>query len=245
MPKQTIINLLKLIERHRIEDLVRFLCESDFFQAPCSTKHHLAKPGGLAEHSLHVYTLLAEKVKRFNIDVPHESVILCGLCHDLCKINFYKEGGEQCSDAQYNYLCSLWGQKKHLVKDYSSIANLFDVTPAGSQFKRSVPAAAATLLIEWLKNKPTEPTPELPAAYSVDDKLPLGHGERSLSILQDFIKLTDIEKLAIRWHMGPWDISDYSGSWAFNNAMAAAPFIALLITADFEAGNILERESDH
>jgi len=239
-----ILNLWKLIDRPGIEDLISFLNESDFFRAPCSTKYHLAKPGGLAEHSLHVYNLLSEKIKRFSMwHIPHESVIICGLGHDLCKVNFYQEGGEPCSDAQYNYLCSLWAQKRDLLtdEDWNIFTSQFI---KDEQVIRSVPAQSATVIINWLKNNPKEPFPELPVVYSVNDQLPLGHGEKSLSILQDFICLTDAEKLAIRWHMAAWDISDYSGKWSFNNANKMTPLVTLLSTADFEASNILEREGE-
>lgn len=216
--------------------LAHFLIDSDYYTAPCSTKHHLAKPGGLAEHSLNVYRLLCEKVFRFGVNVPAESVIICGLGHDLCKVNFYHEGGEPCSDAQFSYLNSLWGQRGRLVE------GMDEKLLEDGRFKRSIPTGNATILIDWLKNRPQDPVPVLPIAYSVEDKLPLGHGEKSLSILQDFIKLTDHEKLAIRWHMGAWDFSDYSGRWAFNNACKMTPLVTLLSTADFEAGNILESE---
>lgn len=226
-----------LVNRTGVKELINFLNESDFFQAPCSTKYHLAKPGGLAEHSLNVYNLLYEKVNRYKINVPGESIIICGLGHDLCKINYYQEGGDPCSEAQFSYLCNLWDQKQLFFEKIES-----DFFGKDKPFERSIPTASATILIDWLKNRPRDPFPELPVVYSTNDKLPLGHGERSLSILQDFIKLTDHEKLAIRWHMGAWDLSDYSGRWAFNNANKMTPLVTLLSTADFEAGNILEKE---
>lgn len=238
--EEVILGLLGLVKRNGMEELICFLKESDYFQAPCSTKHHLAKRGGLAEHSLNVYNLLYEKVNRYGINVPGESIIMCGLGHDLCKINFYQEGGEPCSDSQYSYLCNLWDQKFLQTKiDLDDTSKLFS---EDGKFLRTIPTANATILIDWLKNRPRDPFPELPVVYSVKDNLPLGHGEKSLSVLQDFIKLTDIEKLAIRWHMGAWDMSDYSGRWAFNNANKMTPLVTLLSTADFEAGNILERE---
>ena len=38
--------------------------------------------------------------------------------------------------------------------------------------------------------------------YTVDDTIPYGHGEKSVMMLSEFIKLTNEEKYAIRWHMG-------------------------------------------
>lgn len=241
MFKKSILDFWGQVNRAGINELIHFLNESDFFQAPCSTTHHLAMRGGLAKHSLHVYTLLNEKVNRYRINLPKESIIICGLGHDFCKINFYREGGEPCSNSQYSYLYSLWTQKKGLVMqvEASIFKKLFDKE---GNIQRSIPAANATILIDWLKNRPQETFPELPIVYSVNDQLPLGHGEKSISILQDFIKLTNIEKLAIRWHMAAWDLSDYSGRWAFNNANKITPLVTLLSTADFEASNILERE---
>jgi hypothetical protein len=43
--------------------------------------------------------------------------------------------------------------------------------------------------------------------YEVDDKFPLGHGEKSIFLVSKFIKLTEEEALAIRWHMGSFEIS--------------------------------------
>ncbi|KLU66331.1 hypothetical protein DEAC_c17300 [Desulfosporosinus acididurans] len=241
--KEVILSLLGFVNRPGIDRFINFLNESDFFQAPCSTKHHLAKPGGLAEHSLHVYNLLYEKINRFGLEVPRDTITICGLGHDLCKVNYYQEGGDPCSDAQYNYLSNLWTQKQSFFEE-SSKEKLASLLDEKNLFARSIPSAKATIIIDWLKNKPNNPLPELPVVFSVADKLPLGHGEKSVSILQDFIKLTDNEKLAIRWHMGAWDLSDYSGRWSFNNANKLTPLVALLTTADFEASNILEKEGE-
>jgi len=41
--------------------------------------------------------------------------------------------------------------------------------------------------------------------YFRDDSEPFGHGDKSVIILQKFIKLTDQEIAMIRWHMGPYD----------------------------------------
>lgn len=38
--------------------------------------------------------------------------------------------------------------------------------------------------------------------YTVDDTIPYGHGEKSVMMISEYIKLTPEEKYAIRWHMG-------------------------------------------
>lgn len=86
--------------------------------------------------------------------------------------------------------------------------------------------------------------PELPLSYCIDDKLPLGHGEKSLSMLQDYIPLTNEEKLAIRWHMGMTEAGThffYPTGVSYQNAVKLSPLVTLLQTADYEASQILER----
>ena len=39
-------------------------------------------------------------------------------------------------------------------------------------------------------------------SYQVDDKIPLGHGEKSVMLVQCYVKLKMPEVMAIRWHMG-------------------------------------------
>ena len=92
--KTEITNLLRSAKRENIPSLISWLEKSDFFTAPASTRFHGSYKGGLAEHSLNVYKCLLELssnlpygFQNFNFD----SIVICGLLHDVCKINFYKE----------------------------------------------------------------------------------------------------------------------------------------------------------
>ena len=38
--------------------------------------------------------------------------------------------------------------------------------------------------------------------YTIEDTIPYGHGEKSVMMITEFMKLTNEEKYAIRWHMG-------------------------------------------
>lgn len=74
--------------------------------------------------------------------------------------------------------------------------------------------------------------------YSVEDSLPVGHGEKSVFLLQKFIKLTDMEIAMIRWHMAAYDPSihfNYPNGYAYQDAVKLFPTIYLMITADLEA----------
>ena len=77
--------------------------------------------------------------------------------------------------------------------------------------------------------------------YTVDDKIPYGHGEKSVMIIEEYMKLTPQERYAIRWHMGP-----YSGSQDWGTlgvAFDKYPLALALFEADMEATHILEKEA--
>lgn len=73
--------------------------------------------------------------------------------------------------------------------------------------------------------------------YSIEDSYPLGHGEKSVIILQRFINLTQDEIMAIRWHMMGFDDSarGYGGSLALREAANRYPLITLLHIVDLSA----------
>lgn len=87
--KDQIIKILRETGRAEIESLITFLENSDFFTAPASTKYHGAYDGGLAEHSLHVWYVLTEKNRYYNLGLPEDTIAITALGHDVCKIGFY------------------------------------------------------------------------------------------------------------------------------------------------------------
>jgi len=72
---------------------------------------------------------------------------------------------------------------------------------------------------------------------SIEDQLPLGHGEKSVILLQRFIKLTDDEIMTIRWHMMAFDDlhCTYAGNLAITAASTKHPLIVLMHIADLSA----------
>ncbi|MBQ6579677.1 MAG: hydrolase, partial [Oscillospiraceae bacterium] len=66
--KQEFIEIFKEnIKRPGSEKLLEWLCQSDFFVAPASTKYHSAFEGGLVQHSLNVYKLLKKRCAEYGI----------------------------------------------------------------------------------------------------------------------------------------------------------------------------------
>ena len=177
--EQEIINLLNKTNRLGMDKLISFLQKSDFFKAPASTRFHGAFEGGLAQHSMKVYEILKEKVKTsvIPLDIKEESIIIIGLLHDICKVNFYKV-------------------------DYRNAKNSLGV---------------------W----------EKVPYYAVEDTIPYGHGEKSVMMISEYIKLTNEEKYAIRWHMGYTEPKELYGT--IGEAYKKYPIALLAHEADLEA----------
>ena len=76
--------------------------------------------------------------------------------------------------------------------------------------------------------------------YKTEDRLPLGHGEKSVIILQSFIKLTRDEIFAIRWHMGGFDQAVRGGCRDINAAYEKNKLAVWLHVADMLATYIDE-----
>ena len=71
--------------------------------------------------------------------------------------------------------------------------------------------------------------------YSVEDKLPYGHGEKSVYIVGSFIKLTREEAMCINWHAGGFDDRVRGGSYAMSDAYYKFPTAMIFHTADMMA----------
>lgn len=92
-----------------------------------------------------------------------------------------------------------------------------------------------------MRNKKVNGVWEQVPFYTVDDKIPYGHGEKSVMMIEEYIKLTPQERYAIRWHMGP-----YSGSQDWGTlgvAFEKYPLTLALFEADMEATHISEKEA--
>lgn len=84
--KRTIISLLRSTQREGIEDVIKYLHKSNFFNIPSSLYRHHNWRGGLAQHCLGVYQI----AKTNAAGLPPESVIIAGLLHDICKAGMLK-----------------------------------------------------------------------------------------------------------------------------------------------------------
>ena len=174
------------IARDGADKLLDYLTSSDFFTAPASARFHLAEEGGLCQHSVNAYKRLVKIVKdEYGDNSPYsnECLAICGLLHDVCKVNFY-------------------------AVDY----------------RNSKENGA------WVK---------VPY-FRVDEKFPYGHGEKSVFIISQYMRLTAEEAMAINWHMGGFDERVKGGSYALSEAMAKFKLVLLMHIADLEASYLDE-----
>ncbi|MBE6687287.1 MAG: hydrolase [Ruminococcaceae bacterium] len=74
-------------------------------------------------------------------------------------------------------------------------------------------------------------------SYDFEDKLPYGHGEKSVYIASGFMRLTRDEAFAIRYHMG---FSGTEDPRTVGEALNLFPLAFALMTADMEATYFLE-----
>ena len=75
--------------------------------------------------------------------------------------------------------------------------------------------------------------------YDVEDKLPYGHGEKSVYIISGIMKLTREEAFAIRYHMGPWQKDEANNA---SKAFELYPLALFTHFADMLASKIDEKE---
>lgn len=182
--KQQFIKIYnEFVKRDGASALLDYLNRTDFFTAPASARFHMAEVGGLCQHSLNVYNRLLAAVKAdFGDDYQKvysdETLAICGLLHDLCKVNYYVV-------------------EMRNVKEESG----------------------------WVKRP----------FFKVEEKFPYGHGEKSVFIATQYIKLTPEEAMAINWHMGGFDDRVRGGSYALSEAMGKYKLLLYLHVADLQA----------
>ena len=77
--------------------------------------------------------------------------------------------------------------------------------------------------------------------YTIDDKLPYGHGEKSVYIITGFMRLSREEAFAIRYHMG---FSANDDPNQVGRSFEMFPLAFALSTADMEASYFLEGKAE-
>ena len=93
-----------------------------------------------------------------------------------------------------------------------------------------------------VKNEKTGQWEKVPS-YSVEDLFPYGHGEKSVFLIERFVRLKPAEATAIRWHMGGFDDAARGGNFSISVAYDKYPIAVKLHLADLEATYLREKET--
>ena len=91
-----------------------------------------------------------------------------------------------------------------------------------------------------VKNEQTGAWEKVPY-YAIEDAFPYGHGEKSVYLVERFIRLKPAEAAAIRWHMGGFDEAVKGGSFAISHAYERYPLAVKLHLSDLEASYLREK----
>ncbi|WP_283245788.1 hydrolase [Ligaoa zhengdingensis] len=76
--------------------------------------------------------------------------------------------------------------------------------------------------------------------YSIEDVFPYGHGEKSVFLIERFVRLSTSEAMAVRWHMGGFDDTAKAGGFAISQAYDKYPLAVKLHLSDLEATYLRE-----
>ena len=91
-----------------------------------------------------------------------------------------------------------------------------------------------------VKNEATGQWEKVPT-FTIEDAFPYGHGEKSVFLIERFVRLKPAEAVAIRWHMGGFDDAARGGCFAISQAYDQYPLAGKLHLADLEATYLKEK----
>ena len=165
------VTLLEHTGREGMGKMLAWMQKEGFFASPASTRFHSCYLGGLANHSLGVYTMLTQFKRKFKLDVPEESIAISTLLHDVCKVGAYLG----------------------VSKPYS-----------------------------WNRSQPK------------------GHALLSLIRIAPFVKLSELEEMMIKYHMGVYGLTEFDAKkgeyplrgGSMMNAWYHHPIVKLMYFAD-------------
>ncbi len=208
-------SLMSRVNRPGTEDLMAYIRASDFYTAPASTKYHSNFMGGLLHHSLQVFKCLDKKTSGGEYNIWRELLDNDKVSNDSIIIAGLLH--DICKT--HYYTTELKNQKS------------YDPEKVAAADRRQIKHDSNGDFI-W----------ETVPAYTVDDKIPYGHGEKSVMMIENYITLTPAERYAIRWHMG------FTEPKELYNTLTAAiekyPLVLALSEADLEATFIVEERDE-
>ena len=213
--KERFLEILSSINRDGLTDLCEWLKTTTFFEDPASTKNHLAEPGGLCQHSLNVYECLMRKAKK-----------------DPLWNKLFTEAEITSENL------AIAGLLHDLCKTGTYEVDYKNVKERDEDILKTLPSRDVKTdeigRFAWIAQQ----------IYKYKDEDPLGHGEKSVIMALKYIKLTDEELYAIRWHMGAFDCESPRNTSTLSRALEKHPLVLAICEADTESTYFIENQSE-
>ena len=149
------------------------------------------------------------------------------------------------------------GLCEHSINVYEQLMALIHMYYPGDEITEELKESAAVSALfhdlckanfytSYMKNVKNDETGrwEKVMAYKIEEKVPLGHSQKSVIILQQFMKLNLDEIYAIMAHMGGFDTSVKGGEYYVGTIFGKSKLALLLHMADLVASNLMEVTSN-
>lgn len=141
------------------------------------------------------------------------------------------------------------GLLEHSINVYDALKKIVTLFPEIEISEESIAISAlfhdlckANYYVESTRNVKDDATGKWSKVpyFTTDDQFPIGHGEKSVILLMKYMKLTDDEIYAIRWHMSAFDSAAKGGDYGLSKAYEKSPFAVMLHLADMMASYLIE-----
>ena len=198
--------------------------------------------------------MFAESFKKEFIDIYNDKIKREGADRLLDYLSNKSDFFTAPASTQY-HLCREGGLCEHSLNVYKSLVDYLSRPRVKETYGLNVSdetAAIAALLHDVCKtdcyvmstrNKKDKATGKWYEApyYEYKDKMPYGHGEKSVYIISGFMRLSREEAFAIRYHMG---FSGTEDARSVGAAFEMYPLAFALSTADMEATYFIESKEE-
>ncbi len=163
--------IMSCVKRDGVDKLMEFIRKSDFYTAPASSRYHSNFEGGLLHHSLMVYDCLIEKYLQAMAAPGTWTEVLENVDQESLSVIALLH--DVCKT--YFYVASTRNQKTYDPEKVGK-ANSYQVKHDGMGD------------FIW----------ETVPSYEIKDIVPYGHGEKSVMMIEEYMKLKSIERYCIR-----------------------------------------------
>ena len=117
------------------DEQIQTLESIGYFTSPASIRNHLSVEGGLYQHSKNVTKTMLDLNYSLSLGLSEESIIICGMLHDVCKCNSYSpnilKNGTISEPIPYKYTPSFIG---HSVVSIYIIQNVLKLDLKAEEF---------------------------------------------------------------------------------------------------------------